>query len=202
MSVSKRKLLNLPKCPPELLALDANAAVLWPKLFKRSGATVDPDSESNGVIRDKRGAILLGNVFSKQADSLTSRLEFQRERESRNSGKPDELARARIWFHVAEASAPGDYLPDLTANNLYILNPWIVTSSLKFKNPAFERMKTKAETVQLCANDRCHKGPSGGRAILTVKGKYCSNACRKSMGLRLPPQRTKRRKSKTAVFAI
>ncbi len=48
--------------------------------------------------------------------------------------------------------------------------------------------------VKLCANDRCMKGPDGTRAMV-LTGRYCSNACRSSMGRRLPPRSTKPRNS-------
>lgn len=114
-------------CPPELQVLDRNAAHLWTKLLKKSGATVD--KSTNEIVQDKRGATLCGIGVP----DLVFRLQCQREREK--GGPEDEVARARIWFHVAEACAPGDSIPDLTAENRYLLNPWIVTKALKFADP-------------------------------------------------------------------
>lgn len=114
-------------CPTEILALDRNAALLWPKLLKKSGATVDRGT--NQIVQDKRGAILDGIGVP----DLVFRLQCQHDREK--GGPENELARAKIWFHVAEACVPGDSIPDLTGDNRYLLNPWIVTKALKYPDP-------------------------------------------------------------------
>lgn len=114
-------------CPIDVLALDQHATQLWPRLLKKSGAIVD--RETNEIVQDKRGAILCGIGVP----DLVFRLECQREREK--GGPENEVSRARIWFHVAEACAPGDSIPDLTADNRYLLNPWIVTKALKCPDP-------------------------------------------------------------------
>jgi hypothetical protein len=120
-------------CPAELLALDRNAAQLWPKLLKKSGATVDRTTKE--IVQDRRGSILCGIGVP----DLVFRLECQREREK--GGAQNEVARAKIWFHIAEACAPGDSIPDLTSDNRYLLNPWIVTKALKFPDPRFQAVK-------------------------------------------------------------
>jgi hypothetical protein len=112
-------------CPSQLLALDSNAERFWLKLLKKASITVD--KERGEIVADQRGAILEGIGLP----DLLFRLECQR---SRENGHQDELAHARIWFHVAEACAPGDSIPDLTGDNKFLLNPWIVTPSLKFVN--------------------------------------------------------------------
>lgn len=174
-----------PECPNELLALDSNAATLWPKLRKKAKVTID--RELNEIVPDQRGSILKGIGLP----DLLFRLECQRQREK--GGRQDELARARIWFHVSEACAPGDFIPDLTSDSRYLLNPWIVSSSLKYPNLKLERLsKVPPGAVPLCANDRCSKGEDGRRAVATA-GKYCSNSCRSSMGRRLPAKSTRRR---------
>jgi hypothetical protein len=116
-----------------LTKLDTNAEMLLPKVIKKSGATVD--KKTGDIFEDKRGQIL-GNIG---IPDLIFRLECQRQRE--NGGLQDEIARARIWFHVAEACAPGDSIPDVGGDDKYLLNAWIVTPSLKFHNPRFDELK-------------------------------------------------------------
>jgi hypothetical protein len=157
---------SIPACPAELLALDRNAHVLWAKLLKKAGVVCDQGQ----VILDKRGTILLRIGLP----DLLFRLECQRVREC---GSQDEYARARIWFHVAEACAPGDSIPDI-GERLYLLNPWIVTAQ-KFLDPGLERLNTrKAAGGKLCANVRCRKGVDQSRASVAGRSKFCSKACR------------------------
>src|SRR5579872_2785564 len=115
-----------PECPAQLMALDSNAAILWPKLLKRAQVTIDRGQDE--IVPDQRGMILSGLGLP----DLLFRLECQRQRE--RGGPEDELARAKIWFHIAESCVPGDSVPDLTGDNRYLLNPWIVTA-LKYPNP-------------------------------------------------------------------
>jgi hypothetical protein len=173
-------------CPEKLINLDANSTRLWPKLLKRTQVTVDRAQDE--IVADKRGMILSGIGLP----DLIFRLECQKQREK--DGQQDELARARIWFHVAEACAPGDSVPELNGENRYLLNPWIIAQELKYTNPRLAALnEDRLGGVQLCANDRCKKGADGQRAIVT-DGKYCSNACRSSMGRRLPPKSHMRRR--------
>jgi hypothetical protein len=177
------------QCPQELLALDFNSPNLWPKLLKRAQVTID--GGQNEIVADKRGMILSGIGLP----DLMFRLDCQRQREK--DGAQNELSRARIWFHVAEACAPGDSVPDLNSENRYLLNPWIIKQELKYPNPRLAALnEDRLGGVQLCANDRCKKGADGQRAIVT-HGKYCSNACRSSMGRRLPPKSYLRRQMTT-----
>jgi hypothetical protein len=157
---------SIPACPAQLLALDTNSHVLWPKLLKKAGVVC----AQGQVIPDKRGIILLRIGLP----DLLFRLECQRARECRSQ---DEYARARIWFHVAEACAPGDSIPDI-GERLYLLNPWIVTAQ-KFLDPGLERLNSrKAAGEKLCANVRCRKGVDQSRASVAGRSKYCSKACR------------------------
>jgi hypothetical protein len=133
--------MNITEFLTRLLKLDVNAGILLPRVIKKSGATVD--KKTGDVFEDKRGWIL-GNIG---IPDLIFRLECQQQREQKHGGTQDEVARARIWFHVAEACAPGDSIPDVGGDDKYLLNPWIVTSSLKFHNPRFVALK-EAATVK------------------------------------------------------
>src|SRR5713226_1848630 len=96
-------------CPEELITLDENALVLWPKLLKRAGVTI-----AHGEIFLHRRGIILKNFG---LPDLLFRLECQKQRE--RGGSQDERARARMWFHVAEASASGESIPDVSGENRY-----------------------------------------------------------------------------------
>ena len=124
-------------CPSEILALDANAKHLWPLFVKKAGVTIDKAEWQ--IIEDRRGSILKGIGIP----DLIFRLSCQRQREK--YGRQNEVARSRIWRHVAEACAPGDSIPDLSSDNLYSLNPWIVTKKLKFPDPRAERLRSHEE---------------------------------------------------------
>lgn len=51
----------------------------------------------------------------------------------------DDIARARIWYHVAEASSAGESISDISAKNAYVLNAFILDKALKFPFPELKK---------------------------------------------------------------
>jgi len=160
--------INLATCPPEVAALDTNATALWPVLLRKVGVTISKGEH----IEDKR-AWLLRNFG---VDDLTNRLAVQQTRE--HGGPQDDLARARIWRHIAEASSPGETISDLTEKTLYTLNPFIVAKAKRFASP-LDAFRQQADTqakpdLPPCGNPNC---PDGATALST-RAKFCSKSCR------------------------
>jgi hypothetical protein len=116
---------NLASCPPEILALDINAETLWRVLLKKVGVTISKGEH----IEDKRAWILRNFGVPDLAHRLSIRKQIE------NGGPQDDVARAVIWRHVAEASSPGDSITDLSEQNRFLLNPFIVPKDKKFPNP-------------------------------------------------------------------
>ena len=96
--------LNLAACPPEILAVDANAETLWRVLLRKVGITI-----SKGEHIEDRGAWILRNLG---VPDLASRLGIQNQVEK--GGPQDDVARAVIWRHVCEASSAGDSIADIS----------------------------------------------------------------------------------------
>lgn len=72
--------------------------MLWPKLFRSADFKM---------------------LYRFGVDDLLFRFTCQIAREQRRGIPPDYRQRARIWYHVATASAPGSSdIPDLTENNI------------------------------------------------------------------------------------
>jgi hypothetical protein len=138
----------LSTCPTELVALDNNAPTLWSKLLRRIKVTISQGE----IIEDHRGWILR----SFGLPDLLFRLECQQKREQ---GRQDERARARIWFHIAESCSAGESIPELTAENKYVLNPWIVTRELKHPNPRLEMLSGNSRPTEEPAKPK-RKRPS------------------------------------------
>ena len=111
--------------PPEILALDTNAETLWHVLLKKVGVTISKGEH----IEDKRAWILRNFGVPDLAYCLSIRQEIE------NGGPQDDVACAVIWRHVAEASSPGDSITDLSDQNRFLLNPFIVPKDKKFANP-------------------------------------------------------------------
>jgi len=109
--------LNLAICPSELIALDPNAEMLWPKLLRTVGVTV-----SKGEHIEERRAWILRNFG---LPALLQRL------------KPgmSERQRAQIWWREAAACSEGESIPDLTPENLHVLDRWIVSAEHKYRHP-------------------------------------------------------------------
>ena len=110
--------LNLAVCPSELIALDPNAEMLWPKLLRTVGVTV-----SKGVLIEERRAWILRNFG---LPALLERL------------KPgmSERQRARIWWREAAACSEGESFPELTPENFHVLNRWMVSADHKYPRPS------------------------------------------------------------------
>jgi len=157
--------LNLATCPTELLALDANATTLWPVLLRKVGVTISKGEH----IEDKR-AWMLRNFG---VDDLTNRLAVQQTRE--HGGPQDELARAMIWRHVAEASSPGDSIADITGQNMYLLNAFIVAKGKRFASPLDSLRREAGPKLPLCANALCPNGPA---RVPSSRAKFCGKSCR------------------------
>jgi len=167
-------------CAPEILALDRNAEALWAKLLRRSKIVLD----QKGQVLDlngRRAAVIRGFAIP----DLQARLEAQAKREA--AGPQDDLARARIWWHVAEAAAPGDSIPEMSEASAYQLNPFIVPAELRFPFPLRDRDRLAAELAELtepsrrCENPHCRKGPRHSRASLrgkSARARFCDRACR------------------------
>lgn len=132
--------VNLAVCPPEILAVDANAATLWPVLLRKVGITI-----SKGEHIEDRRAWILRNFG---VPSLVQRL------------RPGmtERERARVWWRECAACSEGDTIPDLTADSLHNLNPWIVTKADKYPDPRAARLE-KARQVKQANEELLHKIP-------------------------------------------
>ncbi len=109
---------NLAICPSELIALDPNAERLWPKLLR----TVKVIISKGEHIEERRAKIL--RTFG--LPSLLERLQ----------PGMSERQRARIWWREAAACSEGESIPDLTPENLHVLNPWIVSAEHKYQHPS------------------------------------------------------------------
>jgi len=160
--------LNLAACPPEILAQDVNAAALWRVLLRKVGITI-----SKGEHIEDRRAWILRNLG---VPDLASRIGIQKHVEK--GGPQDDVARAVIWRHVCEASSPGDSITDISEQNRYVLNAFIIPKDKKFSNPV-DALRQASRTLPLCANEKCPHGPDGSRAtVSSPRAKYCSKSCR------------------------
>jgi hypothetical protein len=160
--------VNLALCPPNILALDANATILWPVLLKKVGVTI-----SKGEHIEDKTAWRLRNFG---VDDLADRLSIQQQREK---GLQDDISRAKIWRHVSEACQPGDSISDLNVSNMYLLNAFIVPRDKRFPTPLDALRQTSPQKLLLCANERCSHGPGETRAFVSSsRAKFCSKSCR------------------------
>ncbi len=121
---------NLAVCPAELRAVDANAATLWGVFLKRVGLHLN--SRGEVIENDGRRADIVRRFGVR---SLIDRLPAQK----------TERDRARIWWRETIACSEGESdIPDLSSTNMHVLNPFIVTPSLKFTDPRAERLVAAA----------------------------------------------------------
>jgi len=128
-------MLDLSICPPEILALDPNAAELWRAFLKRTGISLSVDG-SRVIDGESRRAWVIRNLG---IPSLVQRL----------ASAKTEMDRARIWWRESVACSPGDSIPDLSAENLYLLNPFLVTAAPKFPDPRSGRLAKAREDRDL-----------------------------------------------------
>ena len=157
--------MNLATCPSELLLLDVNATTLWPVVLRKVRVTISKGEH----IEDKRAWVLRNFGVG----DLANRLAVQQKRE--NGGPQDDVARAVIWRHVAEASSPGDSIADITSQTMYLLNPFIVAKGKRFANPLDSLHRRLQPKLPLCANTLCPNGPA---RVPNARAKFCSKSCR------------------------
>lgn len=152
-------------CPVELKALDPNAEVLWPVFLKKTGISMSVRRD-RVIDNQSRHAWIIRNLG---IPSLQHRLSIAR----------NELARAKVWWRESAACSEGTSIPDLTADTMYLLNPFIVTPSLKFADP-WKRAVRKADEPWIVGEcSRCG-GPIKDAPFLsaTKVGEFCSRECR------------------------
>lgn len=124
---------DLTACPSEIRALDANAETLWLEFLRRTGISMSVDRKTVIDGASKRAWV----IRNLGVPSLIQRL----------SAAKDEIGRARVWWREAASCGAGDSIPDLSPDSMSVLNPFIVTKSLKFKDTRLEKLRaTKAET--------------------------------------------------------
>jgi hypothetical protein len=151
------ELSDLSQCPAQLLALDPNAERLWQVFLRKTGIALSQDGKRVLDNEGKRARVI--RRFG--IPSLASRLEFANA----------EISRARIWWREATACSEGEGIPDLTRENGYVLNPFIVTPELKFERPAPKPKMWLGETV---ADE-----PAAGNSIrIRRPKKHASNAAK------------------------
>jgi hypothetical protein len=134
----KRDARDLTICPADILALDPNARVLWVKFLRRTGIPMSAKSKKGkNVATDlwvdnncRRAAV----IRSFGIPSLVQRLTVCK----------SEVERARVWWRESAACAGGDSVPDLSSENLFLLNPFIVTKELRFEDTRFKTIATSA----------------------------------------------------------
>lgn len=125
---------DLTVCPEELRAADPNAELLWPKFLKRSGVTMST-----------RGARVLDNLSRRALIVRNFGIPALVQRLATAHG---EVGRARVWWRESIACSDGDSpIPDLSENNQYVLNPFIVAKELRFRDP-------RAEMLAWCNSER------------------------------------------------
>lgn len=59
-----------------------------------------------------------------------------------------ERERARVWWRECAACSEGDAIPDLSADSLHNLNPWIVTKTEKYPDPRAARLEKARQVKQ------------------------------------------------------
>ncbi len=137
VEVTQRPQIDLTQCPAEISALDPNAPLLWIQFLRRTGIPMTAKGKRGKhaatdlwVDNNSRRALIIRGFG---IPSLIQRL----------SAAKDEVSRARVWWREAAACSEGESVPDLSADNMAVLNPFIVTAELKFKDTRFEKLTTK-----------------------------------------------------------
>lgn len=59
-----------------------------------------------------------------------------------------ERERARVWWRECAACSEVDAIPDLSADSLHNLNPWIVTKTEKYPDPRAARLEKARQVKQ------------------------------------------------------
>jgi hypothetical protein len=137
--------MDLATCPEAIHALDPNADLLWVKFLRKTGVPMSAKSKKgkNAMTdlwvdnKSRRGFIIRNFGIP----SLLQRL----------AAAKDEISRARVWWREAAACSEGESVPDLSPDNMAVLNFFIVTTELKFKDTRFENLVKKewADAPQL-----------------------------------------------------
>lgn len=166
---------NLAEVPAEILAADPNAKTLWCVFLKKIG--IHFDKQGDAIENETHRAEIIRKFG---VPSLLQRLPFTK----------TEVERARVWWRESMACDAGESIPDLGSENMYVLNPFIVTKSLKFRNPRFEQLAMRkkeqeqmqqveiASGIRHCGNRAIgrHPLPSDVRS----NAKFCDRACRQA----------------------
>jgi len=128
---------DLTDCPAVLSASDPNAGSRWSVFLRKTGIAMSTDRKR--VIDNQSRRALIIRSFG--IPSLVQRL----------SAAKTEIERARVWWRESIACSAGDTIPDLSSENLYLLNPFIMLPELKFADPRVERLaasKVESEPIQ------------------------------------------------------
>jgi len=140
--------LDLSTCPVEITALDQNAEKLWPQFLRRTGVSMSVDRKR--VIDNESRRALIIRSFG--VPSLIQRL----------AAAKDERDRARVWWREASACSEGESsISDLSTDNLFVLNPFIVTPELKYPDPRtayLERARACRQEKELERADAVRRG--------------------------------------------
>lgn len=148
---------NLAVCPPEICAVDHNAAELWPIFLRKVGLHFN----AAGEIIENDGH--LADVVRRfGVPSLAQRL----------AGKTTERDRARVWWREATACSPGESdIPDIAEKNAFVLNPFIISAEEKFPDPRAARLADARQTFTNVKRER-------GRPVKSDIEKRATNALR------------------------
>ena len=166
-------LQDLTTCPEEILALDPNAEGLWVKFLRRTGVPMSAKSKKGKhaatdlwVDENSRRAFI---IRSFGIPSLIQRL----------AAATTEIERARVWWRESAACAEGESVSDLSSENMAVLNPFIVTKELRFKDTRFEKLagnewtsSSAPATDVSCAQNthkRIQQARAGRKASLMAK---------------------------------
>jgi hypothetical protein len=155
---------DLTTCPAEIAALDPNAENLWPVFLRRTGVSMSVDRTR--VIDNQSHRALIVRSFG--IASLVQRLATAK----------DEHARARIWWRESAACSDGDSgIPDLSSENMHLLNPFIVTPELRFSDPRAgnleraraARKQNELDRAEIISRGRPRKSDEQKRSTKTAR---------------------------------
>lgn len=119
--------MDLTICPDEIRALDPHADESWPVFLKKTGISMSVDGK-RVLDNESRRAQIIRNFG---VPSLVQRLGSAR----------TEIERARVWWRESVACSEGDGIPDLSGDNLYVLNAFIFDPAQKFADRRVEAMR-------------------------------------------------------------
>lgn len=132
------QLQDLSTCPVAIRALDSNAERLWRIFLKKAGIPMAGSKVIEGDGSPEHETKRASIVRRFGIPSLEQRLVDK-----------DEIQRAEVWWRECVACSEGESeISGLTPENMYVINPFIVTESLKFKDPRVERLTVAREVLQ------------------------------------------------------